>query len=85
MDIEVVIKLWKFFMMLSDKLFVLLKIVYFGWDLGLFDDFRKSFVYEYLGFFWVVGSKDFFDVEGLKLEFVGWSFWLVVIEDEKKV
>lgn len=66
-------------------MFLLLKIVYFGWDLGFFDDFRKSFVNEYLNYFCVVGSKCIFDFEGFKLEFVRWSVCLVFIEVELKV
>lgn len=84
MDTEVVTKLRKLLMMSSDKSLALSKIAHLGRDLGLPDDFRKSLVYEYPGFFRVVGSKDPLDVEGPKLELVGWSSRLAVTEDEKK-
>lgn len=84
MDAEVVIKLRKLLMMSRDKTLALSKIVHLGRDLGLPDDFRKSFVYEYPMYFRVKESKDPLDVEGDKLELVRWSGRLAVTEHESK-
>ncbi|XP_024403778.1 protein WHAT'S THIS FACTOR 1 homolog, chloroplastic isoform X3 [Physcomitrium patens] len=84
MSSEVVIKLQKLLMMSSDRTLLLSKIAHLGRDLGLPDDFRKSFVNEYPNYFRVVGSKCTLDSEGPKLELVRWSARLAFTEVELK-
>lgn len=71
-------------MMSSNRRLLLVKIAHLAQDLGLPDDFRKSFVYKYPKYFRVVDGEDVTNDEGRLLELVKWSDRLAVTEADRK-
>jgi len=84
MKVELLTKLRKLLMMSSNRRLLLVKIAHLAQDLGLPDDFRKSFVYKYPKYFRVVDGEDVTNDEGRLLELVKWSDRLAVTEADRK-
>lgn len=84
MKVELLTKLRKLLMMSSNRRLLLVKIAHVAQDLGLPDDFRKSFVYKYPKYIRVVDGEDVTNDEGRLLELVKWSPRLAVTEADKK-